>query len=150
MSDDIRFVLLTDEDKISLSLPLDFEAVAVALNSNNECVSMAGHSWKNRNVFCGSCNYRCSQGSIVWTRSDYQQQGIFYRLFFWAKEQLGIETIYISKNDPFNLLLAEKYNLSIPRNIEDLPPLDNKYETLLVANDLADRITERFQTNGIS
>jgi hypothetical protein len=68
-------------------------------------------------------------------------------LFFWTKEQAGLETTYISKNDPFNLLLAEKYNLKIPMNIESLPALENKHELRLAADNMADRITARFQAN---
>lgn len=147
MTDSVRFVLLTPEDEEALGTPNSSHVTGVALNENNECVSISTLEWPMRYQLCGSCDGKCSWGGVVWTRDDYQQQGIFYRLFFWTKEQAGLETTYISKNDPFNLLLAEKYNLKIPMNIESLPALENKHELRLAADDMADRITARFQAN---
>jgi hypothetical protein len=148
MTEGVRFVLLTREDEEAIGSYDDFHVTGVALNDANECVSISSQYWPARYQLCGSCEGKCAWGGTVWTRPDYQNQGIFTMLFFWTKEQAGIEKTYISKNDPFNLLLADKFNLSIPENIEDLPPLGNSYPALLQAYELSGKITERFQANG--
>lgn len=147
MIDNIRFVMLTGEDEQLIGTNDGAHATGVALNENNECVSISSQYWTERGSLCANCTRDCAWGGIVWTRPDYQNQGIFTMLFFWVREQAGINKTYISKNDPFNLLLADKWNLSIPDNIESLPALGNTYSLFLRAGEIADSVTTRFQAD---
>ena len=145
MTDSIRFIMLTESQEKEIESYDMYHVTGVALNSNNECVSLCTQSWPMRYQLCDSCTGKCAWGGIQWTREDYRGQGIFTNLFFWLKEEAGLDKTYISKNYPFHFLLADKYNFSIPKNIDDLPSIDDSpYNLLPNVLNLVDKITQLF------
>lgn len=149
MLDGISFRLLTEQETRDVGLYAPDQAIGAALNEDGECVSLASFRWTERGSWCDSCTGKCSGGErIVWTRTDYQQQGIFKELFFWTKEQLGIDRVYITSNGAFGRLLASRYDLIIPKNYDDSADLGNSYENSLSTIEAANRITERLASDG--
>lgn len=121
--DGIRFRILTHEE-LQNFLDTDYPLVTtrldailgIAINDNNECISMSSQNWRNRGLMCDNCTLNCGQGGIVWTRPDYQGQGIFTMLFQWTAEQAGIQKTYVSWSGSYYELLANKYNLFTPKS----------------------------------
>ena len=120
--DNIRFRVLTYEE-LQNFLDINFNmvttrkdsVVGVAINDENECISISSQNWRNRGIMCDSCTLDCGQGGIVWTRPDYQGQGIFTMLFRWTAEQARIQKTYVSWSGAYYELLANKYNLLTPK-----------------------------------
>jgi len=151
--DNIRFRVLTYED-LQNFLDTDFTSittkkdvvVGVAVNDNNECISISSQNWRNRGLMCDSCTLDCGQGGVVWTRPDYQSQGIFTMLFRWTAEQAGIQKTYVSWSGAYYELLANKYNLLTPKSemLSERPDEQSAVSYLETAG-FADKITEWLQ-----
>lgn len=144
----VDFSILSYSQMNDLEILDQYHIYGIATNENNECIALSSQSWVNRGSLCNNCNFKCSQGGIIWTREDYRSQGIFTELFFWTRDQAEITKTYISKSGPFHALLAEKYGLYVPKDIETLPepdPQSQSYENILI---LVDKITNLIQNNG--
>jgi hypothetical protein len=149
MLDGISFRLLTEQETRDVGLYAPDQAIGAALNEDGECVSLASLRWTDRGSWCDSCTGKCAGGeTAVWTRADYQQQGIFKELFFWTKGQLGIDRVYVASIGAFGRLLASRYDLIIPKNYDDSASLGNTYESSLRTIEAANRITERLASDG--
>lgn len=149
MTETITYVMISPEQLSLFGTSSEYRVFGAALNEQNECVSLSSLSWALRERLCSNCTKTCSQGGYIWTREDYQSQGIFNELFSFIKEQSGIDKVYISKTGPFHLLLAEKYGLFVPEDktlLKDLGPLSDDYAECVR---IAGLITEKFQSEGV-
>lgn len=147
--DGIRFRMLTYDELqnfLDTNFPLTTRrkdsVLGIAINDQNECISMSSQNWRNRGLMCDNCTLDCGQGGIVWTRPDYQGQGIFTMLFKWTAEQAGIQKTYVSWSGPYYELLANKYNLLTPK-AEVLPERVGEQSAISYVETVsfADRIT---------
>ena len=123
----------------------------IAINNNNECISISSQNWRLRGSLCDDCTQNCGQGGWVWTREDYRNQGIFKSLFAWVSSKAGIEKIYISKSGEWHRLFANKNGLIYPEKNKEYLLDEFPIETKLVASAaettplFAQKITEWLQ-----
>jgi hypothetical protein len=135
--------MLNEDQERELGTYDGVHVTGVALNDKNECISISTQNWPMRYQLCDNCTENCSWGGYIWTREDYRHQQIFTKLYFWLKESAGIDRTYISKNNEYHFLLADKFNLAIPKSIDDLPGLEeNPKKYLPEVEELADKITK--------
>jgi len=79
-------------------------------------------------------------GGIVWTRPDYQSQGIFTNLHNYLKAELGVDRVYVHNNNPSNVLIARIYGLAVPPEDEYPPDPQNVAEEFVRVSEMAERV----------
>jgi hypothetical protein len=104
--------------------------LGIAYTDSNEVVSMVSFSQARSGLMCDACVGICAQGGIIWTRPDYQQQGVFTKLFYFTSEAANLKRIYIHDGSPSGLLVANRYNFAVPKD-ESLfsPPLNTAIQS---------------------
>ncbi len=135
-----EFRLVTAEQMLAAGSSTFNEDVAVAVNETGEVISMVSFNTAYRGRMCSSCTGNCATGGMVWTRSDYREQGIFRGLFEWAQAALGVDKVYIHNKSQTGVLVAQRFELAVP--VIEMPPVGNLYEEEMKMTDLAIRIQD--------
>ena len=139
----MEFRVLSREEAESAGLGAPPQVVyGVALDSLGEVVSIASIDTSRRGLRCDNCTKNCATGGVVWTRSDYRQQDVFGSLFYWLKGELGIDKVYIHNPSPAGRLIAARFGLSIPKDIDGFPPIENLRESELAVGAAATALKE--------
>lgn len=111
----LRYRLLSNEQMAAVGIPENLMAVAVALNDQDEVVALVSFRMDKRGALCDSCTGNCATGGYVYVRPDYRGNNTYLNLFYWLKEQAGIDRNYVSRRDPRHLLIAATYGLAVPK-----------------------------------
>jgi hypothetical protein len=128
---EVLFRLLTlDECSQVAHLSDDSKILGIAYTDSGEVVSMVSFSQARSGLMCDNCVGICAQGGIIWTRPDYQEQGLFTKLFYFTSEAAQIKKIYIHDGSPSGLLVADRYGFAVPKNDSLFsPPLNTAVQS---------------------
>lgn len=131
----VEFRILSEDEARAAGLYAAGVSIAVA-EDGGRVVSMASFNTSFRSTMCSKCTGACSTGGIVWTAPDRRQEGLFIKLFNWAKAELGIDKVYISAFTPEQLAVAAVHNLAVPApgTAPSAPPLTKAESTANILN----------------